>query len=406
VHTDDISNVLILNKKSITNQENQLFKAELEKFRPHQNRLLQANHKQASLMKELTRTYSDLLQDKRVRSEQSKYEAFSRQRNTVITKYRKVYQAFNDLVAGLMRAQGFYSEMKETVASLQKNVETFVNNRRSEGGQLLSAIEAARSSSQAGLVDWERERLTELMERMSTNPSNMPPSPASKKSGVSAARPPPLQQQTSSYQQQQPAYNTVSSPPPAVTQYANAPPPPTNQWASLSPPPRTGYMPSSSAAANGSSSYAPSPGLLPGRESYQQGNYNPNNYGQLSPPAHSQYFSPPPTSQGHAHAHGGLYSPPLPGTNQQQQQQQQQPLKFTLHHAQQQQQTPAQQQVPPGWQPPPPPPGPPPPAQDFGVFGGGQYPSGPGGYAQHPGMGGRGMGMGREDPWRGLDGWK
>jgi len=409
VHNDDISNVLILNKKSITNQENQLFKAELEKFRPHQNRLLQANHKQASLMKELTRTYSDLLQDKRVRSEQSKYEAFSRQRNTVITKYRKVYQAFNDLVAGLMRAQGFYSEMKETVASLQKNVETFVNNRRSEGGQLLSAIEAARSSSQAGLVDWERERLTELMERMSTNPSNMPPSPASKKAGAGAARPPPLQQ-ASSYQQQ-PAYNTVSSPPPAVTQYVNAPPP-TNQWASLSPPPRTGYMPPSSAAANGSSSYAASPGL-PGRDAYTQGNYNPNNYGQLSPPAHSQYFSPPPTGQVHSQSHGGLYSPPPPGASAQQgQQQQQQPLKFTLHQGhqqqhQQQQQT-AQQQVPPGWQPPPPPPGPPP-AQDFGVFGGaGQYPSGPGGYAQHPGMGGRGQGMGqgREDPWRGLEGWK
>ncbi|EOD45372.1 putative vacuolar protein-sorting protein bro1 protein [Neofusicoccum parvum UCRNP2] len=82
VHNDDISNVLILNKKQISNQENQLFKAELEKFRPHQNRILQANHKQSSLMKQLTQTYGDLLQDKRVRSEQNKYEAFSRQRSS------------------------------------------------------------------------------------------------------------------------------------------------------------------------------------------------------------------------------------------------------------------------------------------------------------------------------------
>ena len=108
-----------MNKKAIANQESQLFKAELEKFRPHQNRILQANHKQASLLKELTRTYSDLLKDKRVRSEQNKYEAFSRQRNTVMTKYRKVYQSFNDLIAGLNRAQGFYSEMKETVSALE-----------------------------------------------------------------------------------------------------------------------------------------------------------------------------------------------------------------------------------------------------------------------------------------------
>ncbi|KAI7068184.1 BRO1-domain-containing protein, partial [Hortaea werneckii] len=86
IHNDDISNVLILNKKAVSNQEAQLFKAELEKFRPHQNRILQANHKQSSLMKELTRTYNDLLQDKRVKGEQNKYEAFSRQRNTVLNK--------------------------------------------------------------------------------------------------------------------------------------------------------------------------------------------------------------------------------------------------------------------------------------------------------------------------------
>ncbi|KAK1815435.1 bck1-like resistance to osmotic shock [Friedmanniomyces endolithicus] len=163
IHNDDISNVLILNKKAITNQEAQLFKSELEKFRPHQNRILQANHKQSSLMKELTRTYGDLLQDKRVRSEQNKYESFSRQRNAVLGKYRKVYQAYTDLQDGLSRAQQFYDEMRDTVDSLKKNVESFVENRRSEGGQLLSAIEAAKGSG----ADREQARLKELMERMS-----------------------------------------------------------------------------------------------------------------------------------------------------------------------------------------------------------------------------------------------
>ncbi|KAJ9635900.1 bck1-like resistance to osmotic shock [Coniosporium tulheliwenetii] len=257
VHNDDISNVLILNKK--TNQEQQLFKAELDKFRPHQTRLLQANHKQTSLMKELTRTYSDLLQDKRVRAEQSKYEAFSRQRNSVMTKYRKVYHAFNDLIAGLQRAQGFYSEMKDTVESLQKNVETFVNNRRSEGGQLLTAIENSKKASGNAQADLEHERLQRLMERMSTDPSNSPTSPQRIKQ---EARPPPLQQQHESYQ---PAYNTAASPPP----------------------------------------------------------YNPNTYGPVSPPATQQYFSPPPgqyhtpqqQSQHHSQQFSGIppgYVPPPP----------------------------------------------------------------------------------------------
>src|SRR5699024_7361950 len=104
------SNVLILNKKSIPGHENQLFQTELEKFRPHQNRILQTTHKQTALMKELTKTYGDLLQDKRVRSEQSKYEAITKQRNAVLSKYKKAYSAFNNLVSGLAQAQNFYNE--------------------------------------------------------------------------------------------------------------------------------------------------------------------------------------------------------------------------------------------------------------------------------------------------------
>jgi hypothetical protein len=163
--------MLILNKKSISSHENQLFQAELEKFRPYQNRLLQANHKQTALMKELTKLYGDLLQDKRVRSEQAKYEAYTRQRNLVLGKYMKVYQAFVDLIAGLDRATSFYSEMEETVESLGKNVQTFVNNRRSEGAQLLGEIEREKSINAGSQADRERDRLREIMERMSIDPS-------------------------------------------------------------------------------------------------------------------------------------------------------------------------------------------------------------------------------------------
>ncbi len=128
---------MILNKKSIANYEQQLFQSELEKYRPLQNRLVQANHKQAALMKVLTMTFNNLLQDTRVRSEQSKYESVQRIRSTVTNRYKRAYQEFLDLEAGLQSAKNWYREMKETVQSLDKNVETFVNNRRSEGAQLL-----------------------------------------------------------------------------------------------------------------------------------------------------------------------------------------------------------------------------------------------------------------------------
>lgn len=360
VHNDDISNVLILNKKSISNQDNMIFKAELEKFRPHQNRILQANHKQKSLLNELTRAYDTLLQDKRVRSEQSKYEAFNRQRSSVLSKYKKVYQAFDDLVTGLMRAQGFYSEMTETVESLSKNVETFVNNRRSEGGQLLNAIEAAKSSGNSGVVDWERAGVNQLMERMTID-SN------------SHKSPPPL-----------PSQQGYPSSTPGIPQFHHG----------MTPAPI--------------SSYHPGP---PGPTQQREYTYNPQHMGPVSPPPNTatfyqqgasgpQYFSPPPNGGMPGQRAAGLASPPThrysTGYSQQQP---------STHNGQSQAQ---QQKFPPGWHPPPPPPGPPPSQQDmnFGVSSDARYPAGPGGYAapasrpihQQQQQGG-------QDPWSGLRDW-
>ncbi|OAL03490.1 BRO1-domain-containing protein [Phaeosphaeriaceae sp. SRC1lsM3a] len=392
VHSDDISNVLILNKKAIANQESQLFKAELEKFRPHQNRILQANHKQSSLLKELTRTYSDLLKDKRVRSEQSKYESFSRQRNTVMTKYRRVYQSFNDLEAGLLRAQQFYSEMKETVSSLQKNVETFVQNRRGEGGQLLSRIEQSKSQG----ADQEQQRLKDLMDRMSMEPSSSG-SPVSMAGGRKKSIPPPLsstpgyQVPASSGPGAHPAYNPAASPP-VTPRYPMTTAPGQQPYMS----PQQSY-----GGAQSNNGYQQPP--PPRRESYQSfggqqqsqpsrtSSYNPaqhSQYNPVSPPAHQQFFSPPP---------------------QQQQQQQHQPWGQPPQQHQQQQWSGAQQtSLPQGYVPPPPPPGPPPnQSMDYSHFSQGNYPSGPGGYAQpqRP-QGQQGQQGGQNDPWAGLSGWK
>lgn len=314
-------------------------------------------------MKELTRTYSDLLQDKRVRGEQNRYEAFSRQRNTVLSKYRKIYQAYMDLQAGLARAKQFYEEMKDTVDSLQKNVQSFVENRRSEGGQLLSAIEAAKGSG----ADREQARLKDLMERMSVSPSSGPSqSPIPDQRG--GHRPPPLQQ--TSYPNSSNLYNPTRSPP--ITPY--------------------GQQQGQQANGNGTyhQQYTPTSSNFQQQQQQQQQNqsYNPGSYTTISPPAHQQYFSPPPTSQqqsGHpssttySHQHQSSYS----GSS-------------------------GQSGLPQGWQPPPPPPGPPP-QGDYGAvsaMGGGGYPSGPGGYA---GDGRRGPQQGQgqgQDPWSGLSAWK
>lgn len=170
-----------MNKKSIANHEQRLFQTELDKYRPHQNRLLQANHKQTALMKELTKIYGNLLQDRRVKFEQNRYENFHRQHASVLSKYKKIFNAFNDVAEGLSQAQSFYSELLENLESLEKNVEAFVNNRRSEGAQLLNQIERDRQKDSRDLADRERDRLRDLMEQMSTK--DPVPSPSSSMRG-------------------------------------------------------------------------------------------------------------------------------------------------------------------------------------------------------------------------------
>jgi len=356
VHNDDISNVLILNKKSISNHENQLFQSELEKFRPYQNRLLQATHRQTALMKELTKTYGVLLQDKKVKSEQAKYESFTRQRNSALTKYKKVFQAFNDLIHGLTNAQSFYSEMKDTVESLEKNVETFVSNRRSEGAQLLHRIEQDKASSAGGQADRERDRLQQLMERMSVEPSSTtsptksgtsrPASRPSQNNDLYSSKSPPISppyysKPPSTYSNGQSTLKSPATP----ASYDNLPRQPSTEQVHRIPGTRDSYPSAATFGANDP--------------------YNPMAYPYQSP------ASPPPTQFSH-----------------------------------QSQQYPQQgnQYLPQGYVPPPPPPGPPPTSQ--GNYGnpGYPYPSGPGGYAQRPRK--SSAGQAQNDPWAGLNAWK
>ncbi|KAI1437575.1 BRO1-like domain-containing protein [Xylaria sp. CBS 124048] len=335
IHNDDISQILILNKKAISNYENELFQSELEKFRPHQNRLLQANHKQSSLMKELTAVFNNLLQDRRVRSEQSKYEAIQKQRNSVVGRYKRAYQEFLELESGLQSAKNWYNEMKETVESLQKNVEAFVNNRRSEGAQLLNQIEQEKEANKNSQAEMERERIRNLMERMTIDRNHSPSSP---NSGPTRPTPAPLSFNNSSsnvnprYPQTNFAghYQVPNSPPPNQANYPGFSNPPQNS--TYAPAPQQSYA----------------PGPQQGNQQYGQAAYNPSNWGRnpgpVSPPATQTSFSLGASGRGPA-------SPPPNQTSFS-------PNQYSTYGNPQAQQS--QQFVPPGFVPPPPPPGPPP----------------------------------------------
>ncbi|KAK4243552.1 BRO1-like domain-containing protein [Corynascus novoguineensis] len=368
--------ILILNKKSIANYEQQLFQQELEKYRPYQNRLVQATHKQAALMRELTVAFNGLLQDKRVRAEQSKYESFQRQRGAVINRYKRAYQEFLDLEAGLQSAKTWYKEMKETVESLEQNVETFVNNRRAEGAQLLNQIEQDRAASKGAQAALEQERLRGLMERMSMDPPTTSPHTTSSRPTPAplSFSPGPMYPRGSFSGQ----YQVPSSPPPAQT---TAP-----------------------------QSYVPQPGG-------QTFTYNPSSHGRIpgpaSPPPSQSTFnigpvrpgpaSPPPTQTSFSHTarystYGNQAAMQQPQPQQQPPQLQQAPTHHQQQHA---------SYIPHNFVPPPPPPGPPPLGPQQTVHFGSEYYTGdpntgrPGSAQQH--LHGQGQ---QQDPWAGLSAWK
>jgi programmed cell death 6-interacting protein len=448
VHTDDISNVLILNKKAIANQETQLFQAELEKFRSHQNRLISTVHKQSSLLKELTKSYGDLLQDKRVRSDQQRYDAMQKSKNSVMNKYRRTFNAHEDLTQGLSRAQGFYSEMKESVDSLEKNVESFVSNRRAEGAQLLHSIEQAKNSSTDGQAAAEQRRMQELMNRLSMEPKSaapahqespaMPPLPPAKSPATASASYPttnpdprftipprhsPAPVVPNGYSKQLQTPTAPTNPSPIEAQHAfsqGAATPLSSAYNPMAYPERSAVT-SPSQQQPGAYTFSPvtSPPTNPMNAYFPQA--TPSHQGlNFTPPSHQypQYGFPSHPPPG-ATPGPGPYQSPSPHP---QMPQSQPPYHQSQHPLYQP--SPSPYNMPQNYVPPPPPPGPP---------GGGsltQYPpnpssawaSGPGGYANytqrypqqqqgqsHPQFASgqpQSGGTQESDPWAGLSAWK
>ena len=325
-------------------------------------------------MKELTKIYGDLLQDKRVQSEQSKYESITRQRNSVMARYKKVYEAFNGLSSGITQARTFYKDMGENVDSLRKNVETFINNRRSEGAQLLSQIERDKATGVSEQEDREREKLRQLMERLSTEPKNPSTSPSTASGGApSKVKSPPPPVQT-------PAYGTTG---PSRKMSPHYPPTMAGHGAPLSshsPAPYGQYM---------GASYQPAQHFQQGAAAPLSDGYNPMAYPYqtpVSPPPNQQYFSQTPAP------YGGYSnsSTPAPGA-----------APPSSHYM-----------APQGYIPPPPPPRPQ--QTSYPPSAGGTYPSGPGGYAQAkpyghhkaPSQSQPSSQPNPNDPWAGLNAWK
>ncbi|KAG0198691.1 bck1-like resistance to osmotic shock [Mortierella sp. GBA30] len=145
---DDISNLLILNKKS-SGIEPQLFAQELEKFRPHQTRITATIHHQQALMQELTTHYKELMNGQEARSLQEVWDTTERKRQALADQLQRTKGSYMTVKDGYQKGIRFYQDLNEQVQDLCKAVDQFCRSRKDERGMLERQVLATQSERES-----------------------------------------------------------------------------------------------------------------------------------------------------------------------------------------------------------------------------------------------------------------
>ncbi|KAI8384504.1 BRO1-like domain-containing protein [Radiomyces spectabilis] len=163
---DDISHVLILNKKS--NAEQQIFSTELEKFRPHQQRIAATIHQQQQAIQELTAAFKSLMEGEEAQRLQTRWDAADRQRRALMDRLNKAKSSYSEVKDGLSKGVQFYSNLLDVIESLSQNIQRFTQERSREREKMVEDIESTRSAR-------EQEMLREKINRYSGASPSAPP---------------------------------------------------------------------------------------------------------------------------------------------------------------------------------------------------------------------------------------
>ncbi|PPQ99317.1 hypothetical protein CVT24_009185 [Panaeolus cyanescens] len=385
IQTDDVSHLLLLNRRN-SGVEPTLFAAELEKFRPYQQRLASTVHHQEVALQEVTTLWKGLKDLAGRGTGAKKWEERERNKKDTIRRFSRARDAYMEVRDGLAKGLQFYNELTDLVSTLRAQVRSFVAERSAEREGLVAKLETEKrlsSSATAPAMSMgdkpppipppPRSTLEAALGSMSLRDRPQPSytggggyTPSSYGNATSPPPPPPV-----SASQYASGYNSYPPPPPPSSHYQTPPsqqqqhssflpppPPPRSSQPSLSSPPPPPPLDPYASLSLFNPSAPPAP---PSHHSL-----NPTPVASAPPPppsnnAYHQYYNQP-QPQPQQNQYGGL--PPPPPQQQQQ------------YHGYQQPQHPPQHQQ--GFPPPPPPP---PGQAQYGGYNAG-YPSGGGSYSQ------------------------
>ncbi|EFI27542.1 vacuolar protein-sorting protein BRO1 [Coprinopsis cinerea okayama7 len=359
VQADDVSHLLLLNKRN-TGIEPTLFAAELEKFRPYQQRLAATVHHQDVAIQELTALWKGLKDLAGRGPGARKWEEREKKKNDTVRRFSRARDVYMEVRDGLTKGLQFYSELTDLTKSLKDHAHSFLNERKAEREDLVSKIELEKKLSGTSTTQSapppvlpakppappprppssSLDSTLAALSLSSPPPQSPPPPPQQPQQqrwsgsyGAPQPSPPPPQPPShyppSQYQHHQ--YPGQAPPPPPPGHYtpgpASAPPP--GPPSHLPPPPPRPTTQSSMSPSGPSvdpyaslslfgSSFSSNPNTnTPQQQQQQQPGVQTHGYGQLPPPP------PPPHQQHQQHyqyqqGQGQGQLPPPPPPQQQQ----------------------------------------------------------------------------------------
>ncbi|GEM10228.1 vacuolar protein-sorting protein BRO1 [Rhodotorula toruloides] len=348
VQNDDISHILLLNRKGAADVQPNLFATELEKFRPHQQRLTQTLQAQQSTLADINSGFKALTEGSKARQVQGQWAAAERKKRDLVTRLGRAAQAYNDVRTALDKGLQFYQDLTDLVEGLQQQVSGWLSGRNSERGRMAGeaslkqrleggssggassplALDRAMDSLNLGSGSRSPPAVpTPLSFGSSYQSSQSPPPPANPYGAMpstgafslgSASQPAPPS--ASSPYQRQPSYPPPRPAPP--TSSCPAPPPsyPATPSSYASPPPPSSY---GQPARNSTlphppppiqPSYLPPPPAPVNYSSYPSSPGYPSSYGQAPQGAQQPpYPRPPPHQQQQYSSYNGTqYGAPRP----------------------------------------------------------------------------------------------
>ncbi|KAF8624736.1 hypothetical protein AX17_007067 [Amanita inopinata Kibby_2008] len=286
IQSDDVSHLLLLNRRN-TGVEPALFAAELEKFRPYQQRLSATVHHQEVALQELGTLWKGLKDLAGRGAGAKKWDDREKRKKETVRKFSRSRDVYLEIRDGLSKGLQFYSELFELTSKLHANARKFVSARVVDREALVAKLEMEKRYSAA---------------RVQSPPAKPPPPP----------RPPPALPSSPS-----PTSSTSASKLESYFASMNikgtSPPrqPQQPQWQSnLPPPPKpygngSGYNATSHHPQRSASISLPPPPPPAPTQSQTQAHDPYGSLGMLN----SQMFSSPGTSNTNSSA-SGHYQPP------------------------------------------------------------------------------------------------